>query len=188
MEHSPTVAKAKVRCRKFDQTRENDRVRREEELRKEKETSGKKAKEMKDNEIELLAVIRKDKNIQEQAQKAARDFLNDNADQGMVIKHCETKITRAVGDKNAAMYARFSYILAIISDRNVDNLFDVEAETSTDEGRQQGGLTGKTTPKGDEKTYMSKYIKKYPPEQLMCQQVIEVRGNGSENQYIGTFP
>eukprot|EP00971_Amphidinium_carterae_P094775 1875668-Amphidinium_carterae.1 len=22
----------------------------------------------------------------------------------------------------------------------------------------------------------------------MCQQVVEVRGNGSENQYIGTFP
>eukprot|EP00971_Amphidinium_carterae_P320010 6361087-Amphidinium_carterae.1 len=36
--------------------------------------------------------------------------------------------------------------------------------------------------------YLSKYIKKYPPESLMCQQVVEVRGNGSEYQYIGTFP
>eukprot|EP00971_Amphidinium_carterae_P294592 5849406-Amphidinium_carterae.1 len=53
MEHSPTVAKAKIRCKKFDQIRERDRVRKEEELRKEKETRGKKAKEMKDNEDEL---------------------------------------------------------------------------------------------------------------------------------------
>eukprot|EP00971_Amphidinium_carterae_P092298 1827275-Amphidinium_carterae.1 len=36
--------------------------------------------------------------------------------------------------------------------------------------------------------YLSKYIKKYPPESMMSQQVVEVRGNGSENQYIGTFP
>eukprot|EP00971_Amphidinium_carterae_P267957 5316067-Amphidinium_carterae.1 len=57
------------------------------------------------------------------------------------------------------MYAKFNYILAIASDRNMDNLFDVEAESSSDEGRQQGGLTGKTTPQGEEKMYSSKYIR-----------------------------
>eukprot|EP00971_Amphidinium_carterae_P087338 1728061-Amphidinium_carterae.1 len=36
--------------------------------------------------------------------------------------------------------------------------------------------------------YISKYVKKYPPESMMAQQVVEVKGNGSENQYIGTFP
>eukprot|EP00971_Amphidinium_carterae_P213542 4237925-Amphidinium_carterae.1 len=66
--------------------------------------------------------------------------------------------------------------------QNVEKLFDdAEAESSADEGRQQGGLTGKTTPEGDEKEYQSKYIKKYPPESMMSQQVVEIRGNGSEN-------
>eukprot|EP00971_Amphidinium_carterae_P286276 5684211-Amphidinium_carterae.1 len=188
MEHSPTVAKAKAKCKKFDQVRERDRGRKEEELRKEKESRGKKAKEMKENEDELRSVIRKDANIQEQAMKQAKGFMNGNADSGMLTKHCETKITRAVGDKNALMYAKFTYILAIATDRNTDNLFDAEAEASADEGRQQGGLSGKTTPQGDERMYLSKYIKKYPPESVMSQQVVEVYGNGSESQYIGTFP
>eukprot|EP00971_Amphidinium_carterae_P345912 6487097-Amphidinium_carterae.1 len=188
LEHSPTVAKAKARCKTFDQVRERDRVRKEEELRKEKESRSRNAKEMKANEDELRSVIRKDKSIQEQALQSAKEFLNDNADHAMLIKHCETKITRAVGDKNATMYAKFSYILAITTGQNTDNLFDIEAESSSDEGRQQGGLTGKTTPKGEERVYLSKYIRKYPPESMMSQQVVEVRGNGSENQYIGTFP
>eukprot|EP00971_Amphidinium_carterae_P203697 4042663-Amphidinium_carterae.1 len=68
----------------------------------------------------------------------AKEFLNDNADNAMLIKHCETKITRAVADENATMYAKFSYILAIASNQNVENLFDAEAESSSDEGRQQG--------------------------------------------------
>eukprot|EP00971_Amphidinium_carterae_P187099 3713637-Amphidinium_carterae.2 len=188
-EHSPTLAKARERCKTYDQIRERNRVRKEEDLRREKEARGKKAREMKDNENELQSVIRKDKDIQEQARKSAKEFMNDNADSGMLIKHCETKITRAIGDKNAALYAKFSYILAMATGRNVENIFDnTEAESSADEGRQQGGLTGKTTPEGDEKVYPSKYIKKYPPESMMSQQIVEIYGNESVNQYIGTFP
>eukprot|EP00971_Amphidinium_carterae_P160529 3182406-Amphidinium_carterae.1 len=60
--------------------------------------------------------------------------MNDNADSGMLIKHCETKITRAIGDKNATMYARYSYILAMAAGQNVEKLFDdAEAESSADE-------------------------------------------------------
>eukprot|EP00971_Amphidinium_carterae_P176542 3500173-Amphidinium_carterae.1 len=107
----------------------------------------------------------------------------------MLIKHCETKITRAIGDKNATLYAKFRCILAMATGQNVEKLFDdTEAESSADEGRQQGGLTGKTTPEGEEKVYQSKYIKKYPPESMMSQQVVEIHSNESENQYIGTFP
>eukprot|EP00971_Amphidinium_carterae_P038642 759644-Amphidinium_carterae.1 len=86
IEHSPAISKAKARCRNFDQTRERDRVRKEEELRREKETSGKKAKVMKENEDEIRSAIRKDKSIQERAQQLAREFLNDNADNAMLIK------------------------------------------------------------------------------------------------------
>eukprot|EP00971_Amphidinium_carterae_P158513 3142423-Amphidinium_carterae.1 len=53
LEHSPTIAKAKARCKTFDQTRERDRVRKEEELRREKESRNKNAREMKVNEDEL---------------------------------------------------------------------------------------------------------------------------------------
>eukprot|EP00971_Amphidinium_carterae_P044753 880421-Amphidinium_carterae.1 len=68
---------------------------------------------MKANEDELRMVIRKDRSIQEQARQSAKEFMNDNADSGMLMKHCETKITRAIGDKNAPMYAGYSYILAM---------------------------------------------------------------------------
>eukprot|EP00971_Amphidinium_carterae_P347974 6490253-Amphidinium_carterae.1 len=72
---------------------------------------------------------------------------------------------------------------------NLERLFEaVDQETSGDEGQQQGGLTGKTTPEGDVKTYPSKYVRKYPPEAILTQQVIEVFGNGSPNQYMGRFP
>eukprot|EP00971_Amphidinium_carterae_P223803 4440600-Amphidinium_carterae.1 len=128
---------------------------------------------MKENEDELRSAIRKDKGIQEQARQSAKEFMNDNADSGMLIKHCEDHKSNRRQECNI----------------NVEKLFDnADAESSADESRQQGGLTGKTTPEGDEKVYPSKYIKKYPPESMMSQQVVEIYGNGSENQYIGTFP
>eukprot|EP00971_Amphidinium_carterae_P187190 3715299-Amphidinium_carterae.1 len=74
----------------------------------------------------------------------------------MLIKHCETKITRAIGEKNATLYTKFNYILAIATGQNLEQLFEnADQDSSADEGRQQGGLSGKTTPAGDEKRYTS---------------------------------
>eukprot|EP00971_Amphidinium_carterae_P275901 5474746-Amphidinium_carterae.2 len=189
VDHSPTLAKARLRCKHLDQARERNRVRREEDLRKEQAAREKSAKEMKANEDEIRAVIRQDKEIRETAQKSAKEFLNDNADSGMLIKHCETKIMRAIGEKSATLYARYNYILAMATGQNLERLFDaVDQDASADEGQQQGGLTGKTTPEGDVMTYPSKYVKKHPPEPVMTQQVVELFGNGSANQYMGKFP
>eukprot|EP00971_Amphidinium_carterae_P168132 3331517-Amphidinium_carterae.1 len=63
MEFSPTLARARARCKTFDQTRERNRVRKEEDLRQEKQSRSKNAREMKANEDELRSVIRKDKGI-----------------------------------------------------------------------------------------------------------------------------
>eukprot|EP00971_Amphidinium_carterae_P225105 4465317-Amphidinium_carterae.3 len=187
--NSPTVAKARKRCKDMDKVRERNRVKKEEDLRKEQEAKERSSKEMKANEDELREVIRKDKDIRDAAEKSAREFMNDNADNGTLYKHCETKITRAIGDKNATLYARYTYIIALAAGQNLEKIFDaVDQGASSDEGQQQGGLTGKTTPEGAERTYSSKYIKKYPPEQILTQQIIEVLGNGSANQYMGQFP
>eukprot|EP00971_Amphidinium_carterae_P260296 5164447-Amphidinium_carterae.1 len=94
--------------------------------------------------------------MKETAQRSVKEFMNNNADSGTLIKHCEGKITRAIGDKNAALYARYNYILAMATGQNLEKLFDVvDQETSGDEGQEQGGLTGKTTSEGDVKTYPS---------------------------------
>eukprot|EP00971_Amphidinium_carterae_P341427 6480218-Amphidinium_carterae.1 len=57
IEHSPTLKKARVRCRNLDQVREANRVRKEEDLRKEQEAREKSAREKKANEDELREVI-----------------------------------------------------------------------------------------------------------------------------------
>eukprot|EP00971_Amphidinium_carterae_P169860 3365395-Amphidinium_carterae.1 len=95
-DHSPTLRIAKERCRQMDQVREANRMRKEADLRKEQEAREKSSKEMKVNEDELRELVRKDAKIRETALAAARLFLNDNADNSILHKHCETKITRAV--------------------------------------------------------------------------------------------
>eukprot|EP00971_Amphidinium_carterae_P004661 93244-Amphidinium_carterae.1 len=172
MQHSPTVKKAKERCRNMDQVREANRIRREADLRKEQEAREKSSKEMKKNEDELREVIRQDAKVREDAHKSAILFMNDNADNSILHKHCEAKITRAIGEKNAALYARYVYILGIATGQNLERLFDaVDQETNQStahESQEQGGLTGKTTSE--------------------AQQAVEVYGNGSQNQYMGKIP
>eukprot|EP00971_Amphidinium_carterae_P109154 2161479-Amphidinium_carterae.3 len=119
-------------------------------------------------------------------------FLNDNADNSILHKHCETKITRAIWEKDTQLYAKFTYVLGIATDQDLEALFDVRDQDipqgPTDEGQKRGGLTGKTTPNAGQQMYTSKYVKKYPPECTLYQQTVEVQGNGQPTQYMGQIP
>eukprot|EP00971_Amphidinium_carterae_P102821 2035222-Amphidinium_carterae.4 len=138
---------------------------------------------------DLRDVIGKDAKMREDAHKSAKEFMNDNADNGILLKHCETKVTRAIGEKHAALYAKFTYVMGIAVKQDLERLFDtVDQEASGDESQEQGGFTGKTTPEKGEQLYPSKYVKKYPPEVILTQQTVEVYGNGSPNQYMGRIP
>eukprot|EP00971_Amphidinium_carterae_P205658 4081181-Amphidinium_carterae.2 len=191
-QHSPTLKKAKEGCRNMDLVREANRMKKEADLRKEQEAREKSTKEMKNNEDELRDTIRQDARIREDAHNAAVLFMNDNADNSILHKHCETKITRAIGEKSAPLYAKFTYILGIATVQDLETLFDVRdhemPQGATDEGQEQGGLTRKTAPKAGEPMYASKYEKAYPPEPILSQQAVEVHGNGSPHQYMGKIP
>eukprot|EP00971_Amphidinium_carterae_P198150 3932619-Amphidinium_carterae.2 len=58
---------------------------------------------MKANEDELRSVIRRDKSIQEQARQSAKEFLNDNADSGMLIINLSTARRRSQGRSETRM-------------------------------------------------------------------------------------
>eukprot|EP00971_Amphidinium_carterae_P124931 2474965-Amphidinium_carterae.1 len=144
---------------------------------------------MKKNEDELRASIRQQQELRDNCFKSAKEFMNDNADSGTLIKHCEAKITRAIGEKNATQYAMYTYIMGLATGQNLEKLFDeVDQEAPGDESPKQGGLSGKTTPEGEDDMYMSKYVRVYPSEAILTQQSITILGNGSENQYMGQFP
>eukprot|EP00971_Amphidinium_carterae_P175893 3486769-Amphidinium_carterae.1 len=129
----------------MDLVREANRMKKEADLRKEQEAKNKNTKEMRENEDELRSTIRQDVSIREEAHREAKLFLTNNQDNSILHKHCETKITRAIGDKSALLYAKYTYILGIATGLDLEKLFDAR-DQEMPQGAAEGGLTGLTAP------------------------------------------